>query len=107
MELREVGNSKYPPAEPGVYLIAMNPGGLSENHDSMQIIPHEATSTNTPRTIGILKNDCPPSRATKAKGVATRAKPTTAEIQRRSLCGLNHLAILLYVFGVSISVRQA
>ncbi len=83
----------------------INLGGRSENHASMQIIPHEAAIMNTPSAIGILKNDCRPSRATKTKGMATRAKPTTPEIQRRSLCGLNHLAILLYVFGVTISFR--
>jgi hypothetical protein len=30
-----------------------------------------------------------------------------AEIQRRSLCGLNHLAILLSVYGVNISIRHS
>jgi hypothetical protein len=87
--------------------LEIKPGRRSENHDSMQIIPHDAESMNTPSAIGILKKDCPPSRAAKTTGMATRAKPTTAEIQKRSLWGLNHLAILLYVFGVSISIRQA
>jgi hypothetical protein len=73
----------------------------------MQIISHEATITNIPNAIGILKNDCPPSRAMREKGMTTRAKPIVAEIQRRSLCGLNHLAILLNVFGVNISIRHS
>ena len=87
--------------------LEINHSGLSENHLSMQIIPHEATNRNTPSAIGILGIDCPPLRAIMTKGVATRAKPTTVKIQRRSLCGLNHLEILLYVFGVTIPVSQA
>ena len=87
--------------------LEINLGGRSENHAWMQIIPHEATITNTPSAIGILKNDCPPSRAMREKGMTTRAKPTVAEIQRRSLCGLNHLAILLNVFSMNISIRHS
>ena len=46
----------------------------------MQIIPHEDTIMNTPSAIGILKNDCPPLRAMREKGMTKRAKPTVAEI---------------------------
>ena len=62
---------------------------------------------NNPSAISILKNDCPPSRAMRAKGMTTRAKPTVDEIQRRSLYGVNHVAILLSVFGVNISIGRS
>jgi hypothetical protein len=82
----------------------MKPPGLSENHDSMQISPHENTSTNNPIAARIFGNDFVSVIASITKGITRRVNPRNAVSQRTPFRALNQLAIFLYMFGVGISI---
>jgi hypothetical protein len=84
----------------------MKPPGLSENHDSMQISPHENTSTNNPIAAATFGNDFVSLTARITKGVTRRVNPNNAVNQRTAFRGFSQLAIFLYVFGVGISIHE-
>jgi hypothetical protein len=83
----------------------MKPPGFSENHDSMQISPHEITSTNNPIAAGIFGNDFVSLTAKITKGMTRRMNPNNAVNQRTAFRGFSQLAIFLYVLGVGISIH--
>jgi hypothetical protein len=84
----------------------MKPPGLSENHDSMQISPHENTSTNNPIAARTFGNDFVSVTARTTKGITRRVNPSNAVNQRTAFRGFSQLAIFLYMFGVGISIHE-
>ena len=84
----------------------MKPPGLSENHDPMQISPHENTSTNNPIAARTFGNDFVSVTARITKGITRRVNPSNAVNQRTAFRGFSQLAIFLYMFGVGISAHE-